>query len=172
LQTNQGGPIDWTCGLCCNFNFESKAVCNRPGCKQTQEDNKATYPNFERSDWKCHSCGNANFKSRAVCYSYGCEVTQGEAWLEVRMDKNEDSFASRTLAEDVNALRAGHQRTVQPSTRISRRTILTHQLNSLRDSLHSSQYQKSQAPGFKVQKVLNNKADWTCKKCGHLNWKR
>jgi hypothetical protein len=111
---SQSGPTDWTCGLCCNFNFKSKTVCNKPGCQQTQEDNKATYNNFERADWKCHSCGNNNFKSRAVCYSYGCSVTQGEAWLEA---------------------------------------------------------QKSQGPGYKVQRVLTNKADWTCKKCGHFNFK-
>jgi len=37
FDSDPSGPKDWTCGLCCNFNFKSKAVCNRAGCNQTQE---------------------------------------------------------------------------------------------------------------------------------------
>ena len=79
--------VDWTCALCCNFNFKSKAVCNRSGCDQTRAANYLSHPDFSTADWTCNLCGTKNFRSKKTCYAYECERTQADNWKEDRENR-------------------------------------------------------------------------------------
>jgi len=79
---------DWTCHLCDNKNFKSRAVCYSYECNVKQSEawleyKKGARPDYkptkvlqDSKDWTCVKCGHFNFKSRMVCFVTGCDMTQ------------------------------------------------------------------------------------------------